>query len=131
MSAAFSKCKESPSLTFVSRTAVGGYYSEHVPGNEQSRRVRINFEVATRLCTQTRLSANWLVSPTDASGLVPDGGPCARLQRLIGRRRGADDIRGDSPELYGNVNRSLPAADLDEFVDALCGKFICQSRARS
>jgi len=32
---------------------------------------------------------------------------------------GADDIRGDLAELYGYVNRSLPDADLDEFVDAL------------
>ena len=49
----------------------------------------------------------------------------ARLPRLIGRGRalevllGADDIRGDLAELYGYVNRSLPDADLDEFVDAL------------
>ena len=32
---------------------------------------------------------------------------------------GADDIRGDLAELYGYVNRSLPDADLDGFVDAL------------
>jgi enoyl-CoA hydratase/carnithine racemase len=32
---------------------------------------------------------------------------------------GADDIRGDVAELYGYVNRSLPDAELDEFVDAL------------
>jgi hypothetical protein len=31
---------------------------------------------------------------------------------------GADDIRGDVAEL-GYVNRSLPDAELDEFVDAL------------
>jgi len=58
-------------------------------------------------------------------GLVPGGGPMARLPRLIGRGRalevllGADDIRGDLAELYGYVNRSLPDADLDGFVDAL------------
>src|SRR5262245_5653460 len=58
-------------------------------------------------------------------GLVAGGGPMARLPRLIGRGRalevlwGADDIRGDLAELYGYVNRSLPDADLDEFVDAL------------
>ena len=45
--------------------------------------------------------------------------------RLIGRGRalevllGADDIRGDVAELYGYVNRSLPDAELDAFVDAL------------
>jgi hypothetical protein len=32
---------------------------------------------------------------------------------------GADDIPVDLPELYGYVNRSLPDAKLDTFVDAL------------
>src|SRR6516162_262519 len=59
------------------------------------------------------------------AGLVPGGGPMARLPRLIGRGRalevllGADDIRGDLAERYGYVNRSLPDAELDAFVDAL------------
>jgi enoyl-CoA hydratase/carnithine racemase len=59
------------------------------------------------------------------AGLVPGGGPMARLPRLMGRGRalevllGADDIRGDVAELYGYVNRSLPDAELDGFVDAL------------
>jgi enoyl-CoA hydratase/carnithine racemase len=59
------------------------------------------------------------------AGLVPGGGPMARLPRLIGRGRalevllGADDIGADLAELYGYVNRSLPDAELDAFVDAL------------
>ena len=59
------------------------------------------------------------------AGLVPGGGPMARLPRLIGRGRalevllGADDILGDVAELYGYVNRSLPDSELDVFVDAL------------
>jgi enoyl-CoA hydratase/carnithine racemase len=59
------------------------------------------------------------------AGLVPGGGPMARLPRLMGRGRAlevllsADDIRGDLAERYGYVNRSLPDADLDAFVDAL------------
>src|SRR5437763_10481258 len=59
------------------------------------------------------------------AGLVPGGGPMARLPRLIGRGRalevllGADDIGGDLAELYGYVNRALPDAQLDAFVDAL------------
>ena len=59
------------------------------------------------------------------AGLVPGGGPMARLPRLIGRGRalevllGADDIPGDLAELYGYVNRSLPDAELDDFVDRL------------
>jgi enoyl-CoA hydratase/carnithine racemase len=59
------------------------------------------------------------------AGLVPGGGPMARLPRLMGRGRalevllGADDINGDLAERYGYVNRSLPDAELDAFVDAL------------
>jgi enoyl-CoA hydratase/carnithine racemase len=59
------------------------------------------------------------------AGVVPGGGPMARLPRLIGRGRalevflGADDFPGDLAERYGYVNRSLPDAELDEFVDAL------------
>ena len=59
------------------------------------------------------------------AGLVPGGGPMAQLPRLIGRGRalevllGADDIRGDVAELYGYVNRALPDAEIDAFVDAL------------
>jgi enoyl-CoA hydratase/carnithine racemase len=59
------------------------------------------------------------------AGLVPGGGPMARLPRLIGRGRalevllGADDVHGDLAERYGYVNRSLPDPELDGFVDAL------------
>ena len=59
------------------------------------------------------------------AGVVPGGGPMARLPRLIGRGRalevllGADDIPGDLAERYGYVNRALPDADLDAFVEAL------------
>lgn len=59
------------------------------------------------------------------AGLVPGGGPMARLPRLMGRGRAlevllsADDIRGDLAEHYGYVNRSLPDAELDGFVEAL------------
>src|SRR5712672_2952996 len=59
------------------------------------------------------------------AGLVPGGGPMARLPRLMGRGRAlevllsADDIRGDLAERYGYVNRSLPDAELDGFVEAL------------
>src|SRR5438094_6119687 len=59
------------------------------------------------------------------AGIVPGGGPMARLPRLMGRGRalevllGADDIPGDLAERYGYVNRSLPDAELDNFVDAL------------
>ena len=58
-------------------------------------------------------------------GLVAGGGPMARLPRLMGRGRalevllGSDDIGGDLAQAYGYVNRSLPDAELDGFVDAL------------
>src|SRR5450755_266415 len=58
------------------------------------------------------------------AGIVPGGGPMARLPRLMGRGRamevlmGADDIPGDLAELYGYVNRSFPDAELDDFVDS-------------
>ena len=58
-------------------------------------------------------------------GMVAGGGPMARLPRLIGRGRalevllGSDDIPGDLAQAYGYVNRSLPDAELDGFVDAL------------
>ena len=59
------------------------------------------------------------------AGIVPGGGPMARLPRLMGRGRalevllGADDIPGDLAERYGYVNRSLPDSDLDVFVESL------------
>ena len=62
------------------------------------------------------------------AGIVPGGGPMARLPRLIGRGRalevflGADDFPGDLAERYGYVNRSLPDAELDEFVDSLANR---------
>jgi enoyl-CoA hydratase/carnithine racemase len=58
-------------------------------------------------------------------GLVAGGGPMARLPRLMGRNRAlevllsSNDIGGDLAEAYGYVNRSLPDAELDGFVDAL------------
>jgi len=59
------------------------------------------------------------------AGLVAGGGPMARLPRVMGRGRalevllGADDVGGDLAQTYGYVNRSLPDAELDGFVDAL------------
>lgn len=58
-------------------------------------------------------------------GMVAGGGPMARLPHLIGRNRalevllGSDDIRGEQAEAYGYVNKALPDAELDAYVDAL------------
>ena len=56
---------------------------------------------------------------------VPGGGPMARLPQLIGRNRAlevllnSEDIRGEQAEAYGYVNRALPDAQLDAYVEAL------------
>jgi enoyl-CoA hydratase/carnithine racemase len=58
-------------------------------------------------------------------GLVAGGGPMARMPRQMGRQRAlevllsSNDIGGDLAEAYGYVNRSMPDAELDGFVDAL------------
>src|SRR5580700_3293901 len=58
-------------------------------------------------------------------GMVAGGGPMARLPRLIGRNRAlevllsSEDIRADQAEAYGYINRALPDADLDAFVETL------------
>src|SRR3954462_8354014 len=57
--------------------------------------------------------------------MVAGGGPMARLPHLIGRNRalevllGSQDIGGEQAEAYGYVNRALPDAELDAYVDAL------------
>ena len=58
-------------------------------------------------------------------GMVAGGGPMARLPHLVGRNRameillGSEDIRGEQAEAYGYVNRALPDAELDGYVEAL------------
>jgi enoyl-CoA hydratase/carnithine racemase len=58
-------------------------------------------------------------------GLVAGGGPMARLPRTMGRQRAleillsSDDIHADLAAAYCYVNRSIPDAELDSFVDAL------------
>lgn len=58
-------------------------------------------------------------------GAVPGGNPMVRLAGLAGRGRalevvlGADDFPGLLAERYGYVNRALPDAELDAFVDRL------------
>jgi len=59
------------------------------------------------------------------AGFTPGGGPMARLSRLVGRGRALEillsgnDVDGALAERYGYVNRTLPDAELDKFVDAL------------
>src|ERR1700719_2621993 len=57
-------------------------------------------------------------------GVVPGGGPMARLPRVMGRARalevllGADDIPAADAERLGYVNRALPDGELAPFVNA-------------
>src|ERR1700746_1989816 len=63
--------------------------------------------------------------PEVGVGLHPGGGGAERLPHLVGQGRaleivlGANDFDGDIAERYGYVNRALPDAELDGFVDAL------------
>lgn len=62
------------------------------------------------------------------AGLIPGGGPMARLPRTIGRSRAlevlltADDLSGETAEMFGYVNRSMPDAELDGYVNALAAR---------
>jgi enoyl-CoA hydratase/carnithine racemase len=66
-----------------------------------------------------------LGQPEVGVGLHPGGGGTERLPHLVGRGRaleiilGANDFDADTAERYGYVNRALPDAELDVFVDTL------------
>ena len=75
-----------------------------------------------RFCSleNTRLS-----QPEVPLGIVPAGGGSSRWPRLIGYPRAVElllsgmDIDGVIAEKYGMVNRAMPSAELDAFVDGL------------
>jgi enoyl-CoA hydratase/carnithine racemase len=62
------------------------------------------------------------------AGLVPGGGPMARLSRLVGRGRAleillvADDFDGPRAEQYGYVNRAIADDRLDDEVEAMASR---------
>ncbi|MFZ4894360.1 enoyl-CoA hydratase/isomerase family protein [Plantibacter sp. Mn2098] len=64
-----------------------------------------------------------LGQPELPSGLLPAGGGIERLTELVGRARAleiiasGDDYDAKTAETYGWVNRALPDAELDAFVD--------------
>jgi enoyl-CoA hydratase/carnithine racemase len=66
-----------------------------------------------------------LGQPEVGVGVHPGGGGTERLPPLVGRGRaleiilGANDFGGEAAERYGYVNRALPDAELDGFVDVL------------
>lgn len=61
--------------------------------------------------------------PEVGFGLIPGGGATERLPLLVGRSRaieivlGGDDFDADTAEKYGWINRAVPEAELDDFVD--------------
>jgi enoyl-CoA hydratase/carnithine racemase len=61
-------------------------------------------------------------------GAIPGGGPASRLPALVERGRafeillGGCDFDGDLAERYGYVNRAVPDAELDGFVDAFADR---------
>jgi enoyl-CoA hydratase/carnithine racemase len=63
-----------------------------------------------------------------AMGLVPGGGPMARLSRLVGRGRAleillvADDLDGPRAAQYGYVNRVIADDQLDDEVEAIASR---------
>lgn len=69
-----------------------------------------------------------LGQPEMGSAIMPGGGGLERLPLLIGRARalevviGADDFDADTAERYGWINRALPDAELDAFVERLAGR---------
>jgi enoyl-CoA hydratase/carnithine racemase len=62
------------------------------------------------------------------TGVVPGGGPMARLSRLVGRGRAleillvADDVDGPRAEQYGYVNRLIADDQLEAEVDAIASR---------
>ena len=61
-------------------------------------------------------------------GVIPGGGPMARLSRLVGRGRAleillvADDFDGPRAEQYGYVNRVIADDQLDDEVDGIASR---------
>src|SRR5246127_1690151 len=76
-----------------------------------------------------------LGQPEVGVGVHPGGGGTERLPHLVGRGRAleiilsANDFDGDTAERYGYVNRALPDAELDDFVDALARRIASFDRA--
>ena len=61
-------------------------------------------------------------------GVVPGGGPMARLARLVARGRAleillvADDLDGPRAEQYGYINRAIADGELDGEVEAIASR---------
>lgn len=66
-----------------------------------------------------------LCQPEVGVGIIPGAGGSVRLPRLVGRGRaleiilGSGDFSAEVAERYGYINRALPAAEIDHFVNSL------------
>jgi enoyl-CoA hydratase/carnithine racemase len=102
---------------FVSIALIRG----RATGNGSELALACDMSFASR---EQALLSQWEVG----AGLVAGGGPMARLPRQLGRQRAlevllaADDITGADAERMGYVNRALPDAQLDGYVDALAAR---------
>jgi len=69
-----------------------------------------------------------VAQPESLLAIIPGGGGTQYLPRLAGRARALEMVLGGElldaqlAERYGLVNRALPAAELDEFVDTLADR---------
>ena len=70
----------------------------------------------------------FLGQPEVGVGFIPGAGGTVRLPRLVGRGRaleiilGCGDFDAEVAERYGWINRALPAAEIDHFVNALAAR---------
>jgi enoyl-CoA hydratase/carnithine racemase len=83
----------------------------------------VGFTLAATLDMRFASKENTLLClPEVGFGGIPDGGGLEWAQLQAGRARamefvlGADDLDADTAELYGLVNRSIPDAELDDYV---------------
>ena len=73
--------------------------------------------------------------PEVGAGLLPGGGGIERLPLLVGRARaleiilGSDDFDAATAAAYGWINRALPDAELDDFVDTLARRIASFDKA--
>jgi enoyl-CoA hydratase/carnithine racemase len=93
----------------------------------RSRGIGNEFSLACDMRFASREKA-LLAQPEIGFGVVPGGGAFDWLPRLAGRSRtleilaSGDDFDADTAERYGWINRALPDAELDAFVDSLASR---------
>jgi len=88
----------------------------------RARAVGSEFVQALDICFASKEKARFAQIEMGC-GLIPGGGGLERLPYMVGKKRsmeiiiGADDFDADMAALYGWINRAIPDAELDDFVD--------------